>query len=130
MNRTPRSPHRRRMIQLGRIALPALPNPSQDAVLAASMIHAAEADVATRIAMKDLEAHMPSFWLSRVDGGSGFRMATLVRQYFQEFAHRLMVAGPSSLPLSFNVVEAFLEFSTKYMVFDVRQEREHLLRLY
>ena len=65
-----------------------------------------------------------------MQGSSGFRMANILRHFFLEYLNRLTKYGPYSLPSSFNVVEAFLIFNEDFMIFDLRQEREHLLRLH
>lgn len=53
----------------------------------------------------------------------------MLRYYFEDYNYRLLNHGPLALPTSFNVVQAFLEFNTEFSVFDLRQEREHFLRL-
>ena len=57
-------------------------------------------------------------------------MANLLREYFLEYASRITSHGFHSFPSSFNVVESFLTFSHNYFIFNLRAEREHLLRLY
>jgi hypothetical protein len=57
-------------------------------------------------------------------------MADTLRHFFFEYFGRMAKDGPRSLPSSFNVLEGFLEYSKRYVAFDVREEREHLLRLY
>lgn len=71
----------------------------------------------------------PSFVLSRLEDGTGFPIANLLRDYFREYSNRILEHGPHSFPTSFNVVESFLRFSHDYQIFDLREEKEYLLRL-
>src|SRR5262249_34998886 len=73
--------------------------------------------------------HLPFFVLTRMMGGSGFTIAETLRHFFYEYFDRLTRFGPFSFPTSFNVVESFLSFSERFLSFDIREEREHLLRL-
>jgi len=68
--------------------------------------------------------------LSRLDGGAGFPISNLLRDYFRNYAYRLVEHGPHAFPCSFNVVESFLKYSHANFMFDLREEREHLLRLH
>jgi T5orf172 domain len=88
----------------------------------------AEMDVAFRLKLKDLNERLPYFALTRFEGGSGFPIALILRTFFLEYFDRLIKAGPFSLPTSFNVVQSFLSFSEQFLSFDIREEREHLLR--
>jgi len=71
----------------------------------------------------------PSFRLTRLEGGTNFPVANILRQFFKEYANRIATSGPHSFPSSFNVVESFLDFSHEFFAFDLREERDHLLRL-
>jgi hypothetical protein len=99
------------------------------AVIRAHLQRLAEMDIGVRLQAKVREKRLPLFWLTRVRGGSGFSMATLIRYYFTEYLSRWMQHGPLSLPPSFNVVESFLTFNETYFAFDLCQESEHLLTL-
>src|SRR5439155_10224247 len=90
----------------------------------------AEMDLAFRLKMGDLREQAPPFVLTRMQGGSGFAIAQILRLFFLEYFDRLINFGPHSLPTSFNVVESFLAFSERFLAFDLREEREHLLRLH
>jgi T5orf172 domain len=115
------------MEALARRLLPPLPS---DPLLLTHIQRRAESDLAFRSYWRELEKALPLFVLSRQAGGSGFRMANLLRSFFTEYGSRLLRFGPDSMPTSFNIVEAFLQFSESYLIFDLRQESEHLLRLY
>ena len=65
-----------------------------------------------------------------MQGGSALPIAETLRHFLREYHRRLLRVGPHSLPTSFNVVESFLSFSERFWAFDLREEREHLLRLY
>jgi hypothetical protein len=77
----------------------------------------------------DLADKFPSFILTRVEGGTNFPIANILRHFFKEYASRIATAGPHAFPTSFNVVESFLDFSHDFFAFDLREERDHLLRL-
>jgi len=96
----------------------------------AALERRAEMDLEFRLKMREQKEQLPVFVMTRAAGGSGFAIAyTLRRYFFFEYFDRLMRLGPFSFPSSFNVVESFLSFSERFGVFDIRQEREHLLRL-
>lgn len=88
-----------------------------------------ETDLAFRIATKDRAELLPSFMRTRLNGGSGFAVAAMLRHFLLEYADRLAKLGPPGLPLSFNVLRDFLQYSNRFGMFDLRPEREHLLRL-
>ena len=90
----------------------------------------AERDLSVRLWLKEVEKKTPSFMLTRMKGGTEFPMANILRHYFLEYASRISTHGPHSFPSSFNVVESFLIFSHDLFKFDLRDERDHLLRLY
>lgn len=89
----------------------------------------AQMDIAFQQHMKKIKKRLPLFWLLREEGGSGFRMANCFRDYFGQYNNRLLSSGPHSLPSSFNVLQGFLKFDTEFVLFDIRQESEHLMRL-
>ena len=68
--------------------------------------------------------------LARLEGGAGFPISNLLRDYFRNYAYRIFEHGWHSFPCSFNIVESFLSYSHDYFMFDLREEREHLLRLH
>jgi len=84
-------------------------------------------DVAFQLKRKRLEKRLPHFVNARVNGSSGLQLSTLLRWYFVEYLNRLATHGPESFPTSFNVVEAFMSFNREFMLFDLRDEVEHLL---
>lgn len=96
----------------------------------AALSRRAEMDVSFRLKMGELRELVPSFALTRMKGGSGFQIAETLRHFFLEYLDRFSKLGPYSLPTSFNVVESFLSFSERFLAFDLREEKEHLLRLH
>jgi hypothetical protein len=90
---------------------------------------ALERDRETKRRIDEAWKRIPSFTLSRMQGGSGFPLSKHLRSYFIEYFSRLANTGPCSFPTSFNVVESFLEYTAKYFAFDLRQESEHLVSL-
>jgi len=124
-----RSPSVRRMKDFfSRMPLPPW-HPRADKVGPAYLSRLAEMDLAFQQKLTVINKRLPHFVLVRMQGGSGFRMAGILRSFFLEYLDRLLEHGPYSFPSSFNVVEAFLTFNNDLLVFDLREEREHLLRL-
>lgn len=110
--------------------LPPPPSHPEHKFVMTALERRAETDLEFRLKMGELRKQVPLFVMTRAAGGSGFTIAqTLRRQFFFEYFDRFMRLGPFSLPTSFNVVESFLSFSERFFVFDIREEREHLLRL-
>jgi hypothetical protein len=105
-------------------------HPKVDPIGQAYFARLAEMDIGFRQKFRELNRRLPLFVLLCIGGCSGFRMSTVLRHYFIEYLNRLTTHGPHTLPSSFNVVEAFLSFNNELKVFDIRQEREHLLRLH
>ena len=116
------------MIELGRLFPPPPTHPSHE-VLSALARESAERDLSMRLWTQELAKKMPSFALTRMEGGAGFPMSNLLREYFCEYGSRILTHGPHSFPSSFNVIESFLRYSHDFLMFDLREEREHLLRL-
>jgi hypothetical protein len=125
---TPLTPFEQRMVALARLFPLPPSHPLYDSLVARARIEA-ERDLATRLWAKDLADRFPSFILTRSEGGTNFPIPNTLRHFFKEYAKRIAVDGPDSFPTSFNVVESFLAFSHQYFAFDLRDERDHLLRL-
>jgi hypothetical protein len=119
------TPHERRMFEAGRNVPPIL-----DPIASAAFQRRAEMDLAIRARLRKLQERLPLLMLCRMSGGSGFRMSRTLRHFFLEYFNRIASGGPTQMPSSFNVVEAFLRFSEEYAIFDLREEEEHLLRAY
>ena len=83
-----------------------------------------------RLWAQETAKKVPSFMLTRMEGGAGFPMSNLLRDYFRDYGARIVEHGPHSFPTSFNVIESFLTYSHDFLMFDLREEREHLLRLH
>jgi hypothetical protein len=110
--------------------LPPPPSHPDHKLVVAARERRAEMDLEFRLKEGERNKQIPLFGMTRTAGGSGFTIAhTLRRYFFFEYFDRLMRFGPFSLPTSFNVVESFLSFSERFLLFDIREEREHLLRL-
>lgn len=86
-------------------------------------------DINFRIFISKLEKRIPSYIFLRANDGSGFTVSETLRHFFGEYSNRLINFGFNGLPSSFRIVESFLEFSRKLYILDIRQEKEHLLRL-
>lgn len=124
----PATPSEHRMIQLGRLFPPPPSHPSHE--ILSALARESELDLSVRLWVQDLAKKVPSFGLTRMEGGAGFPMSNLLRQYFCEYGSRIVTHGPHSFPTSFNVIESFLTYSHDFLMFDLREEKEHLLRLH
>ena len=125
----PPTPFERRMDQLGR-AFPPPPSHPLYKILSKRAEMWAERDISFRVWAREAQKKFPSFVLARMEGGTHLPVANILREYFQEYASRIVGHGFHSMPTSFNVVESFLTFCHDYLVFDLRVEREHLLCLH
>ena len=123
-------PFARRMIQFSSRIPPPPWHPSADPIGQAYLSRMAEMDISFQQKIRRLNKLLPLLVFLRMKGGSGFRMAGILRHFFIEYLNRLTQFGLHSLPSSFNVVESFLQFDKEFFLFDLRQEREHLLRLH
>lgn len=123
-----KSPFRDRMRAFA-ARLPPPPSHPNYEIVKDALNRRAEMDLAFRLKMSELREQLPGFILTRMQGGTGFPIAQTLRHFFFEYFDRAMKFGPHSLPTSFNVVESFLSFSERFLAFDLREEREHLLRL-
>lgn len=119
----PETPHERRM------RLPFTASPPKHSDAGQALQRAMDTDIQFQLMLKRMQKLRPHIASSRVNGGSGMRMSKLLRGYFLEYLDRFDRYGPESLPMSFNVVEAFLKFRQQDMLFDLREEVEHLLSL-
>jgi T5orf172 domain len=119
------SPHDKRMARMARV----VPRSIKDPLLKAYIEHQAEMDLRFRSEWPELTKQLHALNTVTKRGGSGFRMAKALRDFYQEFTNRLP-HGQRAMPSSFNVAEAFLSYSTAPPGFQLREEREHLLRLY
>ena len=124
----PPTPFERRMEQLGRMFPPPPSHPAHQFLSTQAKL-SAERNLTFRRWVKDLEKKFHCFVLTRMQGGTQFPIADILRHYFLEYASRLAKHGPHSFPTSFNVIESFLIFSHDYFIFDLREERDHLLQL-
>jgi hypothetical protein len=121
-----KKPYRERLAKLLKAALP--PRALEDPILAAHVQRTAEMDVRARAKMAELKERLPLLVYSSWESSSGFRMATELRRFWYEYADRFGKFGPTALPSSFNVIEAFIRFDENFFTFVLRPERDHLLR--
>lgn len=125
---TPQTPFEQRMAELDRAFGPPPSHPSHKFIAARAELEL-ERDLSLRMRVREHKEQYPSFLLTRMQGGTQFPLSNVLRSYFQEYASRIFEHGPYSFPTSFNVVESFLAFSHRFLAFDLREEKEHLLRL-
>lgn len=124
----PRTPFEQRMVEVARYFPPPPWHPLHDSLVARARIEG-ERDLSARRWAQDLAEKFPSFLLSRNQGGTDFPIDKTLRYFFLEYAKRISQDGFHTFPSSFNVVESFLVFSHTYFAFDLRDGRDHLLRL-
>ncbi len=122
----PMTPFERRMAELSVSVPPPASHPDFE-VLKQRAVRAMESDLAFRKKCQDNCRKVPHWGYMRAVSGSGLVMGNTLRDYFREYAMRIINHGFRSLPLSFNVVESFLRFDPDLCLFDLRPEREHLL---
>jgi hypothetical protein len=60
------------------------------------------------------------------DNGAGLLLDSQIREFALEYNGRSFQHGLRSLPSSFNVTEAFLEYDPLYALFRIREEKDHL----
>ena len=124
----PMSPHEQRMHVFGAIFPPPPWYPGADLIHARLKRHGMM-DVASLIKAKQSWRRARHWLFAQHYDGSGFQMATGLRWYVDEYANRMIEHGPHSLPCSFNIIEAFLQYDDSCFLFGLRPEREHLLDL-
>jgi len=124
-----RSDRNRRIRKWLRTVPPSPGSPGYDPIASAHLKRLAEMDLAVTLRVKEMLKRLPPFVTSRTKGGSGTRMAKLLRSFLVEYVDRSYRHGPDSLPLSFNSVVEFLDFNEKYFAFDLLEEKEHALEL-
>ncbi|QDT84604.1 GIY-YIG nuclease family protein [Gimesia chilikensis] len=124
----PMSPFQKRMRDM--------PIPSQELALSpeyqnglAEFSKSLKNDIEFQAYLKELESLLPLWIDARLLSGSGLLMADQLRYYMREYATRFLINGITSLPSSFNIVEAFMGLHEKFHIFDLREEKEHLLTL-
>ena len=120
------SPFEKRMFNHPLALLPSRNHPAYKQ-LATEVNRIAQMDIAFQAKFKEMIRRLPLWAFARSTSGSGFLMAATLRWFFTEYLQRILEHGPDSLPLSFNVLESFLMFDGEFLMFDVREEREHLL---
>ena len=64
---------------------------------------------------------------SQLETGAGLPVDQLVRHFSNEFNWRNLHQGLSSMPGSFNVMEAFFRYDPPNSVFRILEERDHLV---
>jgi hypothetical protein len=98
-----KSPHSRRMAAFKR-DFP----PPHDPLTAAHFERIGQMDLRARAGFEEFKQRLFSLRVASIEGGSGFRMAHILRYFWGECAGRLGQHGPGFFPSSFNVVEAFV----------------------
>jgi hypothetical protein len=120
----PRSPHELRMS-----SVLSHPIPPEDSLEGRMLKLRMENDIAFQIRLRELERSRWNHARAVSWGGSGFQMAKLLRYFHAEYESRITTHGINALPASFNVVEAFLDFTKELIQFQIRDEVEYLLSL-
>jgi hypothetical protein len=87
-----------------------------------------EMDVRARQQKKAFLEKLRLLVFATMEGGSGLRVSQELRHFWYEYFTRIGEHGPRTLPSSFNILEAFLSLNSEMLAFELREEREHLLR--
>lgn len=122
------SPFEERMAHVARFLLPADGEDTPD-LLKLRLAKAFSMDISQREKQEQNWNLVKALHLCCTKGGSGFLMANLLREFFAEYADRIIRHSFHSLPTSFNVVESFLHLRRDAWFWEVREETEHLLSL-
>jgi len=119
-------PHQRRYVDFVNACPPV--RGSKDPILAAHLDRTLQMDIAAQRELRARLEKLPLLAYAGWSSSSGLRMATELRRFWFEYFDRFARHGPTSLPSSFNVIEAFVRFDPDCLAFLPRPEREHLLR--
>ncbi len=111
--------HDSRMSALARL----LPSPSQLRYLEKKIAEKA-GSVPPKV-IKRLWHQTQALALAQANNGAGLEADQLLRYFGLEYNHRFWQHGPHSLPISFNVLEAFFKYEHPLSVFRLRPETDH-----
>jgi hypothetical protein len=122
----PATQHELRMATLGAVSPVSKDHPTHDDLMAYIRSQLEKnAQLSAEIGRQVEEMGHSMFVQQR--NGSGFLMADTLREFLLEYQQRRASHGMHSMPLSFNVLEAFTVFNQSYFNFDLRKECQHLL---
>src|SRR6185436_449827 len=111
---SPRKPHERRLAALLKTCPPR--DWGKDPLLAAHIERNFQMDIAAQREFKGIVKKLPLLIYSTWASSSGFRMATELRRFWNEYLERVGRYGLYSLPSSFNVLEAFVRFDQSFLI--------------
>ena len=114
--------HKDRMSEIGRIAL--APPGSQQRVWQEKILSITRTPATDREIRRRWEIARATF-VAQMDNSSGLEGASTLRHFLNEINSRLFEHGLHSLPASFNVFEAFVEYLPTINVFQMLPEMEH-----
>jgi len=116
------SEYRKRMAEMGRLALP----PDELDRLVAE--YKARGIAPSREDKKRWDLSQALFWAQQHNGAE-FEPEESIRYFHREYNSRTWKHGLLSLPASFNVLEAFFNYIPELVAFRIRREVDHLFSL-
>lgn len=119
------SKHKRRMSEIGKYAVP--PDGTKKLEDFDRWVDEIGKDPGFRKEIKKRFKHASAIILAQLENGAGFPIDQQIRFFLQEFNDRNIRHGLSSMPSSFNVMEAFFQYNPAYSFFKLRKESDHLL---
>jgi len=119
------SSHKDRMNILGEYIYPP---PSEMTIK--SMIDKLESDSKTKANFKKIVKKSRARISAQIENGARFPMDEILRLFLSEYNHRFMKFGFLTMPSSFNIGEALMEFDEKLYFLSLRDEVDHLFSFY
>lgn len=113
--------HSGRMMRIGRFVTP--PEGSAARKEFDKLITEASKDPKLTKKLREMSKIAHARISAQLQNGAGFQMDDLIRDFMLEYNGRNMKYGLSSLPSSFNVLEAFMEYDPAYSIFSLRKEK-------
>lgn len=118
-------PHQKRFEKIARHAIP--PVKLMDKELVKHIMKEIDQDPEKKEQYLKIIEKTKTMLMAQYKNGAGMPMDSLIREFYAEYNDRNMKYGPTLMPSSFNVMEAFMQFDWKYNYFSLRKENDHLL---
>lgn len=117
--------HKQRMSQLGKLVVPREGTEGREYF--ERWAESVQKDPQIEKQMKKRFKQACTVIYAQDDNGAGLQVDTELRFFLREFNARNFEHGLDSLPASFNVMEAFFNYTPGYAFFKLRKEHDHLL---
>lgn len=115
--------HKQRLSEIGGYALPPQRTPEGQAIRKFLRDHPSLPKREVAKLQKKAVARVSA----QLENGAGLPVDVLIRYFLQEYNARNFKHGLWSMPASFNVVEAFVEYNPELNYFSLRDEQDHLI---